>query len=104
MKSLIAVLICFSCSAAFAQNTPAYVQSNSTGSASASSTLAFSSNVTAGHALYAAFFDGSGSGHTLTFSDSQGNSWTTIKSANLATDGDTIAVGCAIANTSGPET
>jgi hypothetical protein len=87
-----------------AQNTPSFVQGNTTGDTSNSTTLSFSSNVTAGNALYAAVFDGSGSGHTLTFIDSQGNSWTTIASASLATDGDTIAVGCAIAASSGADT
>jgi hypothetical protein len=104
MKKTAALLVFALGQIAFAQNTPAFVQGNNTGSTSEFSTLAYASNVTAGHALYAAFFDGSGSGHTLTFSDSQGNSWTTIKSASLTSDGDSIAVGCAIAGASASDT
>jgi hypothetical protein len=83
-----------------AQNTPAFVQGNKT---NGSSTLAYSSNVTVGHALYATIYDGDGS-LALTFTDSQGNSWTTVKTAILASDGDSMAVGCAIAGSSGSDT
>ena len=94
MRKLLAVLMFVICASAIAQNTPVTVQSKTTGISSASSTVAFSVNVTVGDALYAVMFDGNGSGDTLTFTDSQGNSWTTSAIASLSTDGDTIAVEC----------
>lgn len=104
LRKMVAVAICI---AAFAMRaggqTPTFVQSATTGTSSTSSTLAFPSNVTAGDALYAVIYDGSSSTDTLTFTDSQANSWTTTKSASLTTDGDTIAVGCAIAGASGSD-
>lgn len=103
-RTLVLLAVLIGCISATAQNTPSLVQSNLTGSSGASSTLSFSSNVTAGHALYAMMYDGYAPGDTLTFTDSLGNSWTTVKSASLATDGDTIAIGCAIAGTSGADT
>ena len=60
------------------------------------------SNVNAGDALYAMFFYRS-AGPVLSFSDSKGNSWTTIKTGTLATSQETIAVGCAIAGSSGSD-
>ncbi len=104
MRKLVSAVILAVGAFANAQNTPAFVQDNTTGSSSASTTLSFSTNVTNGNALYAAVFDGNGVGDILTFTDSQGNSWSTVKAANLATDGDTIAVGCAIAGSSGADT
>jgi hypothetical protein len=83
--------------------TPTFVQGiASTGSLITS--LNFGSAVTTGNALYALAFSGGGSGESLTFTDSQSNSWSTVVSANLATDGDTMAIGCAIAGTSGSNT
>jgi hypothetical protein len=80
--------------------TPTFVQGiGSTGSPSTS--LNYGSTVTAANALYAMAYFGGGSGATITFTDSQSNSWSTVTSASLATDGDTIAIGCAIAGTSG---
>ena len=104
MRRLFATLIFFSCISVLAQNTPAYIQSNTTGTANAASTLAFSSNAISGNALYAVMFDNSGSGHSLSFTDSQGNSWTTTATVSLSSDGDTIAVGCAIAGSTGANT
>jgi IPT/TIG domain len=80
---------------------PPVIQENTGVSAS---TLAYNSNVTAGHALYAAFFDYMAANQTLTFSDSQGNTWTTVASANMSHDGDTIAIGCTVANSSTADT
>jgi hypothetical protein len=104
MKRILAALILIVCSRVYAQNTPAFVQSNVTGAYSTGNVVAFSSNVTAGHALYAMVFDGNGSGDTLAFSDSQGNSWATTASANVATGFTTLAIGCAIAGSSGSDT
>jgi hypothetical protein len=104
MSKVLAVLILLVGVSAYAQNTPVRVQNTSTGLSSDASTLAFTSNVTSGNALYAVVFDGGGPGQTLSFTDSQNNTWTTIKSASLATDGDTIGIGCAIAGSSGADT
>jgi len=82
-------------------NVPAFVQGNSADNVAS---VSFSSNVTAGNAIYIVGFDGSGSGHTLTFSDTQGNTFTTNKQVNLATDGDTVGAACAIAGSSGADT
>lgn len=81
---------------------PVYVQSALTPT-TGSSTLAYTSNVTAANALYAAVRYGV-SGAAITFTDSASNSWTTIKSGNLSTDGDTVALGCAPAGSSGADT
>jgi len=94
---------------------PTYVQSlNTTTSVAGSTGLAYSSNVTSGHALYAILFDGNGTSDTDAFSDSQGNTWKVVNSSgslvtsgytvNLATDGDTVAIGCAIAGSSAADT
>lgn len=82
---------------------PAYVQSATTGTAGEATTVTLA-GIVAPHALYATQYNGGGSGQALTFSDSQGNAWTTIASANLVGDGDTIALGCAIASMSGSDT
>jgi RHS repeat-associated protein len=79
---------------------PSIIQKNS----GVGSTLAYPSNVTAGHALYAAFFDYMAANQTLTFSDSQGNTWTTVASANMSRDSDTIAIGCTMASSSAADT
>jgi hypothetical protein len=92
------------CLSAFAQNVPLFVQGNTTGTAGTSTTIAYSSNVTKGDGLYIVAYDGHESGDTITFTDSQGNSWTTTASANLSTDGDTVAVGCAVAGSTGANT
>jgi hypothetical protein len=83
--------------------TPILVQSNTTGTASDTG-LGYSSPVTAGHALIATFYSGNGPNQSLTFTDSQGNAWTILKSASLETDGDTVAIGCAIAGSTGADT
>jgi hypothetical protein len=83
--------------------TPTFVQSQSTGTSSATS-VAFSSSVTAGHAIIATFYSGNGANSTLSFTDSQGNTFAILKSASLETDGDTLAIGCAIAGSTGADT
>lgn len=103
MKRLLVAIIVSACALVNAQNAPSFIQGNTTGT-TISSTVSFTSSVTAGDALYAAFVDGTGAGDTLTFSDTQGNSWSTVKSASLANDGDTIAIGCAIAGSSAADT
>jgi hypothetical protein len=82
---------------------PAYVNSCTTGSSGQATTCAIT-GVTSGHALYPMQYNGGGSALTLTFTDSQGNSYSTVASKGLATDGDTIAIGCAIAGSSGTDT
>jgi hypothetical protein len=84
-------------------NTPTFVQSKSSGTSNAS-TLAFTSSVTAGHAIIVGYYTGSGLGQTIVFTDSQPNTFTTLKSAGLSTDQDTIAIGCAIAGSTGSDT
>jgi hypothetical protein len=85
--------------------TPTYVQANGGYGTTGSTGLAFTSNVTNGHAIYAGLFDGTGSSHAIAFSDTMGNTWNVITSSgmassgytvNAATDGDTLAVGCAM--------
>ena len=86
--------------------TPAFVQANGTSNGSLAGTtgLAFSTNVASGNALFIFFFDGNASGDTIAFSDSQGNTITNKGSVNVATDGDTMAIGCGIAGSSGADT
>ncbi|HUN85120.1 MAG TPA: Ig-like domain repeat protein [Terracidiphilus sp.] len=103
MRRLFTALMFAGCALAHAQNVPTYVQSRSTPSGSGASTLAYSSNVTAGNALYAVVFWGSGTGAALSFTDSQSNTWTLSKSASLMTDGDTIGIGCTVAGSSGSD-
>ena len=79
------------------------VQSKSTGNAFAS-TLAYTSTVTSGNILYAAIRDGGSSGDTITFTDSQSNTWTTSAQAYLPSDGDTVAIGCATAGSTAADT
>jgi hypothetical protein len=113
---LLTLLLALLCIPAFAQDagesglllasagiTPALVQSKSSGTSNAS-TLAFTSSVTAGHAIIVGFYTGSGLGQTIVFTDSQSNTFTTLKSAGLSTDEDTIAIGCAIAGSTGSDT
>jgi len=79
--------------------TPVIVQSTPSAGAGPGNPLTpaiFSKDVVAGHALYAAF-SFPYSDLNVTFTDSQGNSWMTLATANLDNDGDTIAVGCTIA-------
>ena len=107
MRKLIVALLSASCmfiaaTKMSAQATPTYVQSQNTPAGSGASSLAYSSNVTAGDALYAVVFWGGGSGATPSFTDSQSNAWTLSKSGSLTTDGDTIGIGCAVAGSSGP--
>jgi RHS repeat-associated protein len=87
-----------------ASNSPAPIQSQVTPAQTKKSSLTYSANVTAGNALYAVMDYTGGSEATLTFSDSQGNSWATVKSGSLTTAGDTVAVGCATVGTSGADT
>jgi hypothetical protein len=68
------------------------------------STLAYTFNVKSGTILLVAMRSGSGINRTLTATDSQGNSFTTLKSVNLATDGDTAALACAPSGTAGVDT
>ncbi len=81
MKWWILCIACFGYLSAEAQNIPSVIQDTTTGTYY-SSTLSFS-NVTAGHALYAMMYDGDGAGMTLTFTDSQGNTWTTIRAFSV---------------------
>lgn len=104
MRRLLASLMFLGCLPVFAQNTPVFVQAQTTPTGNGVSTVSYSANVTAGDALYAISYDGSASGAVLTFSDSQSNVWTTSRSGSLNTDGDTIAIGCAIAKTTGSDT
>jgi hypothetical protein len=103
MKTFLSLILFLTTAAAFAQNTPSVVQSKTTG-ATSTSTIAFTSAVTAGNALYIAIFDGNSKGDTDTFTDSLGNSYTTVSTVNLNTDGDTMALGCAVASSSGSDT
>jgi hypothetical protein len=83
---------------------PTYVQAN--GSASLGSTgAAFGSSVTHGDAVYAWLFDGSNASDTIAFTDTMGNTWNVLTSGgmassgytvNAATDGDAMALGCAV--------
>jgi hypothetical protein len=84
-------------------STPTFVQGKSSGTANAL-TVAFSSSVTAGNAIVVGVYSGNGGGQSITFTDSQGNAFTTAASVSLATDDDTIAVGCAIAGSTGSDT
>lgn len=91
---------------------PTFVQgkANTTATGVAGNTgLAFTSNVTSGNYIYALLYDGNSNGDTIVFSDSQGNTWTTPSTgakteASLATDGDTIAMACAKAGSTGADT
>jgi hypothetical protein len=104
MKSVLAALMSCGCAAIYAQSTPSVIQSNVTGTSNWSNTLSFSANVTTGHALYATMYDAGGAGDSLTFTDTQGNIWTTVKTESVATDLDTVAIGCAIAGASAVDT
>lgn len=75
--------------------TPAFVQA-APAMTTDSTTLAFSGNITSGDAIIVAPFYGS-TGITLQVTDSQGNTFTSLKQATLAGDADTIGVFCAIA-------
>ena len=66
-------------------------------------TLAFGHNVTANHILVAHVTDYTKTA-TLSITDSMGNTWAVVRSQNLAADGDTSAVLCATAITTGPDT
>lgn len=108
MKRFMVPVLVFACALLKAQNTPSYIQSTSTGLSGSSSTITLS-GIVAGHALYIAVADGNGSSETITFTDSMGATWTTPSfslqtAANLAVDADTLAVGCAIAPSSGTDT
>lgn len=71
---------------------PSFVQANGeNGSAS----VAYSSNVTAGNALYAFVFGGPNGGTVAVTSTH--NTWTLKASGVLATDGDEMGIACAIA-------
>lgn len=84
---------------------PGFVQSKtSNGNIVGSTGIAFTSNVVAGDVLLAYNYDGNGTGQTIVFSDSQVNTWTTNLSGSLTTDGDTNAIGCAIAGSSAADT
>jgi hypothetical protein len=83
--------------------TPTFVQSHSTGTSNGVS-ITFSSAVTSGNVIIVTYYYGGGPGATITFSDSLGNTYATAASTNLATDGDTIAVGCAPVTTGGTDT
>jgi hypothetical protein len=76
----------------------AYVQSTH---CTVCSSLAFGSNVTAGNNIYVVVFDGAGSGTTISATDGQSNTYTLNKTANLATDLDTVGVLCAPIASSG---
>ncbi len=79
--------------------TPAYVQSGG-----ADSNSVALSGVTAAHALYALIYDGAGAGQTLAVSSTH-ETWAAVSIvSNLATDGDTLGIGCAIAGASGSDT
>lgn len=87
---------------------PTFVQSCNTGIAGEATTCALS-GVTAGDALYTTQYNGGGSALSLTTTDSQSNtytipSFTAHTAQGLASDGDTIAVTCAIAGSSGSDT
>jgi len=79
---------------------PAFVQSNGGFGMAGSTGLAYSGSVTHGNALYVLLFDGNSAGDTLAFSDSEGNSWSTIATRNLNGDGDTMGIGCALVSAS----
>jgi hypothetical protein len=82
--------------------TPAVIQM---ARVSGGSSKAFPFNVQgSGTILLVAMRSGSGINRTLTATDSQGNSFTTLKSVNLATDGDTAALACAPSGTAGADT
>lgn len=102
MTKAVALLVSLACISSYAQNAPAYVQGNATPNGGAS-TLAYSSNVTAGDALYAMLYYNP-TGPTLAFSDSQDNSWITSKTGVLATNQDMVVVGCAVAGSNGSDT
>jgi len=108
MRKVLAALIflvgVLACTGSLSAQTPTFVQSNSTGETVEASTLAYTSNVSAGDALYCFMFDGSGPNHSNGCADSQGNTWNTVASVSLGTDGDTVTLACAIAGTSGPNT
>ena len=83
---------------------PSFVQGNTTGATSSASTIAYTNNVAAGDALYCFSFDESGPNHSNGCADSQGNTWNTVASVSLASDGDTVTLACAVAGASGPNT
>jgi len=84
---------------------PAFIQANGIDGVAGSTGLAFSANVTNGDAIYAGLFDGGASSQTIAFSDTMGNTWNVVTASgmassgytvNAATDGDTLALGCAV--------
>jgi hypothetical protein len=90
-------------------NIPAFVQSVA---CVGSSTCAIAVT-NSGDALYGILYNGGGAGLTLTFTDSQLNSWATTAPTgtgpnppnnSLNVDGDTTAIGCAIAGSAGADT
>ena len=100
----VATLLVFGFRAMPAHAAITFVQSNGGAGVAGSTGVAFSSNVTVGDYVYAALFDGNGVGDTLSFSDSQGNSWTNATTTNLNLDGDTMAVACAQVSSTGADT
>jgi hypothetical protein len=70
----------------------------------ACTSLAYGSNTTSGNNLYGIFYNGFGSAQVITVTDTQGNVWTINKSVGLATDGDTVAIGCAPTSSSAADT
>jgi hypothetical protein len=82
---------------------PTIVQSKSTGSSGVVTTLTMTTPVTVGNILVAAMQVGA-AGTTISFSDSFGNTPTTLASANLAADNDALAIVCAPITTGGADT
>jgi len=100
---LVFCLLAFAASARGAA-TPAFVQANGAYNVAGSTGVAFTSNVTNGHVIYAALYDGNAASDTLAFTDTMGNTFKVLTSSgmassgytvNAATDGDTLAIGCA---------
>jgi hypothetical protein len=98
------VLYWQSVTAGFRGASPAFVQANGTYGVAGSTGLAFSGNVTQGDVIYAWLFSGGGTSQAIAFSDTMGNTWNVVTASgmapsgytvNAATDGDTLAAGCA---------
>lgn len=80
---------------------PSVVNTFNTGLTSTTTTLTLSSAITAGNVLVTVQYWGGGNGGVLNFTDSLGNTGTTLKSEDLIVDGDTVAVACAPITTGG---
>lgn len=104
MKPLFALLLVLGlCGQAFGAGAIVQENQNSSSGTGTSISTTFSMSVTAGDYIHA-IGQVSGTGVTLTFSDSQGNTYTPLDTCNMPTPGNTLADAYAIASSTGTMT